>query len=171
MRLRFKEKNAITQPKFIDKVHHAIKLRHAFSATRTANYNEPRIIATEFGQRPHRNVKTLQRLNSPNEQQNRTRPEAECVSCSSLIAGRKIGALDTWGNDFYRTRRTAVQRLKLLALLCATHEDCICAADNFEFGIFALTRLSVSTRTFHAGKRVERCRKWQLQLMLQAMPG
>ena len=71
VRLRRHETHLVAQTQLVDERHHAVELGIALGSAGTADDQQDGIAATQRGERAHRHVGTLQRLDAANEQQHR----------------------------------------------------------------------------------------------------
>ena len=171
MRLRLDELHAVAQPEFVDQRVCAHGLDIAFDAARAADDDESRLRIAERGQRPNRNVGTLERLDAPDEQEHRSvEVESERSTRSGLITRSEERVLDAWGDDLEAALWVAVVEAELIGFLVATHADGVSAVHDLGLGTITPWRFGVPMRGLHPSKGVECGDERHVELVLQPMP-
>ncbi|CAB4547679.1 unannotated protein [freshwater metagenome] len=124
--------------------------------------------ASHRGERPHRDVGTLQRLDAADEQQHRpVGRQLQRTPGTGAVAGGEERVLDRGGDHLDPPRRVAVEPAELALLLVAVHADGIGAADDLGLGALAQLGLAVAALGLHLGERVEGGDERQAALVLQ----
>ena len=122
------------------------------------------------GQRPHRDVGCLQRLDAADEQQHRrVDGQVERTAGATAFAGREERVLDAGRDDLDATLRVAVQAAELALLLGAADADGVGAGDDLVLGAVAPLGLVVAALGLHLGQRVERADERDVELVLDAV--
>ena len=125
----------------------------------------------QLGERTHRDIGALQRLDAPDEQQHRTIEWAgrARLRAPAAIARREERVLDSGRDDLDPARGLAVEAEELALLLGAADADRVGAADDLGLGALAPLGLEIAALGLHLGERVERADERQVELVLDAV--
>ena len=171
MRLRLDELHPLVQPEFVDQRMGAQGLDVALHAARAADDDQSSPGIAECCESPNRHVGTLERLDAPDEQQQRSvEVEPQGVTCARLVARSEECVLDAWSDDLETTLRVAVVETELIGLFFAAHTDRVGAVHDLGLGAVTPHRLGIAVRCLHPSKRVERGHERHVEFVLEPMP-
>ncbi len=126
----------------------------------------------EPGEGPDRHIRSLQRLDPPDEQNDRpVRWQADGTTRATPIAGGEEGVLDGRRHRLDHAVRVAVQTAELALLLRTADADRVTATDHVGLGAVAPLRLEVAALGLDPGQGVERRNQRHVEAVLEAMAG
>ena len=144
----------------------------AVGAAGAADEDQHGVVSVQPGERPYGHVGALERLDPPDEQQDRpVGGEAERAARAAAVTGGEEGVLDRRRHDLDDAVRVAVEAAELALLLRTAHADGVAAADHLGLGTIAPLRFEVATFRLDAGEGVERRDQRHVEAMLEAVPG
>ncbi len=168
--LRRHEPDLVVQAELVDEVVRPLDLDVAVGTTGTADDEQQRIATAERMEGTDRDVGALERLDAPDEQDDRrVGRQVECNSRSALITRREERVLDTRRDDLDLALGIAVEAPELLLFLDAAHADRVGAVDQLGLGPIAPTWLGIAALGLHPRERVERRHERDVELVLDAV--
>jgi hypothetical protein len=161
-------RHAIVEPEFVDECVGPHRLDVALGSAGSADDDEAGTRVAERGKRPDRHVGALERLDAPDEQQQRSVDvEAERTAGPRLVAGREERVLDAWSDDLEAALRFAVVEAELIGLLLAAHADRVGAVDDLGLGTVTPHRFGITVGGLHPGEGVEGGHERNVELVLE----
>ena len=169
MRLGFHEAHLLSHAQFVDQAHDSPNFRTSFQPTRAADHQEQGIRATQFGERTHRDIDALERLDPAHEQEHGTARQAERVAGTAGVAGGEEGMLHSGGHDLDAAPGVAVEATELRFLFAAADADGVRAVDDLCLGTIAPFRLRIAAFGLDPRQGVEGADEREFQLVLHAV--
>src|SRR5579884_139119 len=175
MALRRHEANLVVDAQRAGDVAEMRELAVAVRAARTAHDEEQRAWVVERGERLDREVRTLQRLDAPDEQEHPPVTDAERVARTravGVVAGREQLVVDAGRDDLHALGVRGVEVDELVALLDSRRAQQVAAADHLLLDARTVARV---VRAVDAGgrldprERVERRRDRDVELVLETV--
>jgi hypothetical protein len=125
----------------------------------------------QFGERADSHVNTLERLDAPNKQQDRSGTQVNGVTSTALESGAEEGMVHSRRHDLDSGGIGTVQVDQLVGLFLAVCQDHVGACDHLGLGVEASLWFWITGLGFNASEGVEHRRQRKFQLMLEPVPG
>jgi len=173
VRLRIDESHARIQPELRNQLSHTRQFGVSVASTRSAHDEENRVGVVQCCQGADRDIEPFQRLDATDEQEHRVLEpaQAERGTSPAAVARREERMIDAGRDDLDAVGHRPVQALELRTLLAIRRQNHVAATDDIGFSARPAVGLGFEVLGLDAGKRVERRHEWQLELVLERVPG